>query len=101
MHRPHAERLTKTQQAGFAPNAAMIRGTEQEPIARAAYEAHTGVFVDQTGFVPHPTIKWLKLKNLLWVEWILIDLQEDHPLRLYVRRHKLVNQQRLLIYREQ
>lgn len=54
-----AERLTKTPQAGFAPNAAMIRGTEQEPIARAAYEAHCGVFVDQTGFVPHPTIKWL------------------------------------------
>jgi len=54
-----AERLTKMPQAGFAPNAAMIRGTEQEPIARAAYEAHTGVFVDQVGFVPHPTIKWL------------------------------------------
>jgi len=54
-----AERLTKTPQAGFAPNAAMIRGTEQEPIARAAYEAHSGVFVDQVGFVPHPTIKWL------------------------------------------
>ena len=54
-----AERLTKTQQAGFAPNAAMIRGTEQEPIARAAYEAHSGVFVDQVGFVLHPTIKWL------------------------------------------
>jgi putative phage-type endonuclease len=54
-----AERLTKTQQASFAPNAAMIRGTEQEPIARAAYEAHSGVFVDQLGFVPHPTIKWL------------------------------------------
>ena len=54
-----AERLTKTQQAGFAPNAAMIRGTEQEPIARAAYEAHSGVFVDQVAFVPHATIKWL------------------------------------------
>ena len=54
-----AERLTKTPQAGFAPNAAMIRGTEQEPIARAAYEAHSGVFVDQVGLVVHPTIKWL------------------------------------------
>jgi putative phage-type endonuclease len=54
-----AERLTKTQQAGFAPNAAMLRGVEQEPVARAAYEAHSGVFVDQVGFVPHPTIKWL------------------------------------------
>ncbi len=54
-----AERLTKTQQAGFAPNAAMLRGVEQEPVARAAYEAHSGVFVDQVGLVVHPTIKWL------------------------------------------
>jgi len=54
-----AERLTKTQQDSFSPSAAMARGNEQEPIARAAYEAHSGVFVDQVGFVPHPTIKWL------------------------------------------
>jgi len=36
----------------------MIRGTEQEPIARAAYEAHSGHFVDQIGFVKHPTLEW-------------------------------------------
>jgi putative phage-type endonuclease len=54
-----AERLTKTPQASFAPNAAMLRGVEQEPVARAAYEAHSGVFVDQVAFVPHATIKWL------------------------------------------
>lgn len=53
-----AERLTGQIQESFAPNAAMIRGTEQEPIARAAYEAHSGHFVDQTGFVKHPTIEW-------------------------------------------
>ena len=53
-----AERLTGQIQESFAPNAAMIRGTEQEPIARAAYEAHTGHFVDQTGFVKHPSIEW-------------------------------------------
>ena len=45
-------------QESFAPNAAMIRGTEQEPVARAAYEVHTGLFVSQTGFVKHPTIEW-------------------------------------------
>ena len=28
-----------------------------EPIARAAYEAHTGTFVTQTGFWLHPEIK--------------------------------------------
>lgn len=53
-----AERLTGQIQESFAPNAAMIRGTEQEPIARAAYEAHSGHFVDQIGFVKHPTIEW-------------------------------------------
>ena len=32
-------------------------GTEQEPFARAAYEAATGVFVDQVGFYIHPAIE--------------------------------------------
>ena len=52
-----AERLTGQQQESFT-NAAMQRGTELEPIARAAYEAHSGRFVDQIGFVKHPTIQW-------------------------------------------
>lgn len=53
-----AERLTGQIQESFSPNAAMIRGTAEEPIARAAYEAHSGHFVDQIGFVKHPTIEW-------------------------------------------
>jgi putative phage-type endonuclease len=52
-----AERLTGQIQESFT-NAAMIRGTEQEPIARAAYEAHTGHFVDQVGFVKHKSLDW-------------------------------------------
>jgi exodeoxyribonuclease (lambda-induced) len=32
-------------------NAAMRTGTEQEPFARAAYEAKTGNFVDEAGFI--------------------------------------------------
>ena len=52
------ERLTGLQGESFT-NAAMQWGTEQEPIARAAYEAHTGVFSEQTGCHKHPTIKWL------------------------------------------
>ncbi|NBX73920.1 MAG: exonuclease, partial [Alphaproteobacteria bacterium] len=52
------ERLTGLQGESFT-NAAMQWGTEQEPIARAAYEAYTGVFIEQTGFHKHPTIKWL------------------------------------------
>lgn len=52
-----AERLTWQVQESFT-NAAMIRGTEQEPIARAAYEAHSGHFVDQVGFVKHPSLEW-------------------------------------------
>jgi len=53
-----AERLTGQPQESFSPNAAMIRGTEQEPISRAAYEAHCGQFVEQVGFIQHPTMKW-------------------------------------------
>ena len=51
------ENLTKTKAEGFT-NAAMEWGTEQEPFARAAYEAKTGVMVEEVGFVPHPLIKW-------------------------------------------
>lgn len=53
-----AERLTGQPQESFTPNAAMIRGTEQEPISRAAYEAHSGQFVEQVGFIQHPTMRW-------------------------------------------
>jgi putative phage-type endonuclease len=50
------ERITGTR-AEFYSNAAMIHGVEQEPFARAAYEAHTGQMVEEVGFVPHPTIE--------------------------------------------
>lgn len=53
-----AERLTGQQEDSYT-NSDMLRGTEKEPIARAAYEAHTGNFVTQTGFWLHPTIQWL------------------------------------------
>jgi putative phage-type endonuclease len=49
------ERLTGTKGESFQ-NAAMAWGTEQEPAARGAYEARTGLLVQETGFVPHPTI---------------------------------------------
>ena len=52
------ERLTKLPVEGFQ-SAAMQWGTDQEPVARAAYEVHTGHFVEQTGFHTHPSIKWL------------------------------------------
>lgn len=51
------ERLTGTQGESYQ-NAAMAWGTEQEPAARGAYEARTGLLVQETGFVPHPTIPW-------------------------------------------
>jgi putative phage-type endonuclease len=50
------ERITGTR-AEFYSNAAMIHGVEQEPFARAAYEAHTGQMVEEVGFIPHPTIE--------------------------------------------
>jgi putative phage-type endonuclease len=51
------ERLTGNPVTGYV-NAAMQWGTETEPLARQAYEAETGVIVDQTGFVRHPTLPW-------------------------------------------
>lgn len=49
------ERLTKIPTEHFT-TAEMRRGTEQEPYARMAYEALTGAFVEEVGFVRHPTI---------------------------------------------
>jgi putative phage-type endonuclease len=49
------ERLTQTKAESYI-NTAMQWGTDQEPFARAAYEAAQGVMVEEVGFVPHPTI---------------------------------------------
>jgi len=51
------ERLTNTPTSSFT-NAAMAWGTETEPLARMAYEAFKGEFVDQVVFCNHPTIEW-------------------------------------------
>ena len=49
------ERMTGTQGESYS-NAAMQWGTDQEPLARAAYEAIKDVLVDEVGFITHPTI---------------------------------------------
>lgn len=49
------ERLTG-QQAEFYTNDAMQWGTDTEPQARMAYEAHKNVLVDEEGFIDHPSI---------------------------------------------
>jgi putative phage-type endonuclease len=49
------QRLTGAPGESFT-NAAMEWGTQTEPLARIAYEAEMGVFVDQVAFVEHPTI---------------------------------------------
>lgn len=51
-----AERLTGIVEEGFT-NAAMLHGTETEPLARAEYEIITGEMVDQVGFIDHPEIE--------------------------------------------
>lgn len=40
-------------------NDAMRRGTELEPFARGAYEAHTGELVEQVAFVEHQTMPYV------------------------------------------
>jgi hypothetical protein len=49
------ERLTG-QPADHYSNAAMEWGTEQEAHSRMAYEAHTGLMVEEVGFLKHPTL---------------------------------------------
>ena len=50
------ERMTGTVAESYT-NAAMIHGTETEPLARAAYESLKNVLVDEVGFINHPTIQ--------------------------------------------
>jgi putative phage-type endonuclease len=50
------ERLTNVKAESFT-NSAMQWGTETEPLARSAYEAHRDLLVEEVGFVPHPFIK--------------------------------------------
>ena len=49
------ERLTG-RSGDFYQNAAMVWGTETEPMARSAYEAHSGNLVTETGLVLHSSI---------------------------------------------
>jgi putative phage-type endonuclease len=50
------ERMTGKPAESYS-NAAMQWGTEQEPFARAAYEAAKDVLVEEMGFAVHPTIE--------------------------------------------
>jgi predicted phage-related endonuclease len=52
------ERITGKPAEHFV-NDAMVWGTETEPLARMAYEAHTGAMVTQTGFLHHKTLKYV------------------------------------------
>ena len=62
-----AEILTGKPQGSDFTNDYMKYGTEMEPFARAAYESHRLVMVDEVGLVIHPTIDralWLILVRL-------------------------------------
>lgn len=50
------ERMTNTVAESYS-NSAMQWGTETEPLARAAYEAHADVLVDEVAMIQHPTIE--------------------------------------------
>lgn len=49
------QRLTGRREEGFT-SAAMLRGTDLEPIARSAYEVHSGLMVVETGLIAHERI---------------------------------------------
>lgn len=50
------ERLTGRPVDGFQTQA-MRTGTEREPVARAAYESRTGIWVEEVGFMRHDTLE--------------------------------------------
>ena len=52
------QRMTGILKDSFT-NKAMEHGTATEPEARIHYEVTHGVFVDEVGFIKHPTIKWV------------------------------------------
>lgn len=52
------ERLTGEPESTYQ-NDAMRRGSELEPLARGAYEAHTGELVDQVAFIVHPRLPYV------------------------------------------
>lgn len=56
MHEVLAERMTGDTVPHYV-NDLMRWGLEQEPIAKAAYEAATGSLLEPCGFVSHPTIE--------------------------------------------
>lgn len=49
------ERLTGQRKESFS-NEAMRWGTETEPLARLAYSLHTGLDVEEVGFIDHPSV---------------------------------------------
>jgi len=51
------QRVTGVVEESFK-NEAMIRGTEEEPKARQAYELLTETFVEEVPFVKHKSIEW-------------------------------------------
>jgi len=52
------QRLTGQREEGYT-NAAMQRGIDLEPVARSAYEIHSGLDVAESGFVLHPDYEFI------------------------------------------
>ena len=53
-----AERVSGNARDNYT-SAAMQWGIDHEDDARTAYEVHTGNLLELTGFIPHPTVKYL------------------------------------------
>ena len=66
------ERLTGSPIESFS-NAYMEWGTQNEPLARAAYEIKTSIWVEQVAIVDHPTIPGFAASpdGLVWTDGLL------------------------------
>jgi putative phage-type endonuclease len=86
------ERLTGKTIDGYQ-NAAMRRGIELEPFARAAYEAQTGFWVDEIDFIQHPKHEFIGVSpdglvgNDGLVEFKCPDSQHKHFGALQTNAH--------------
>jgi len=72
------ERMTGKPAESYS-NSAMQWGTDQEPFARAAYEAAKDVLVDEVGFITHPTIAMAGASPDGYVnEFGLVEIKAPH-----------------------
>jgi len=81
------ERMTGTVAESYT-NAAMQWGTDNEPLARAAYEAKMDVLVDEVAMITHPRIEQAGASpdGRQWCDFVSFDPRMPKELQLFIKR---------------